>query len=129
MDSRRMIRPILVASFLFNLLGAYIFAFPLSGVATMVSMPWPPPVYRAAVVAFIGMFGLLYLWLALQRSISRELVGFAALVKVAIFGAVAVSWYVAAGSSRGVLLAAGDLVFAALFFWWLRNASSNHHDF
>lgn len=116
----RIIRPTLFLNAGYNVLVAWMFAFPVSKLAQMVGMAWPPAVYRAVVTAFVVSFALLYLWLATRTVIDRGLVGFSALVKVAVFGAIAVCWLSGFGSRLGLLTAAVDLIFAALMLWWLR---------
>jgi hypothetical protein len=126
MQQDRGFRIILIVSFVFNMVGASLFGFPGSLMARMVNMPWPPVIYRTVVTAFILIFGLAYLWLALQPVISRVLVGFSAVMKLAIFGAIAVTWFHGDTPMTGLMIGTGDLVFAGLYVWWLRTTPATY---
>jgi hypothetical protein len=124
MQQDRGFRIILFVSFVFNMVGASLFGLPGSFMARMISMPWPPVIYRTVVTAFIVVFGLAYLWLALQPVISRVLVGFSAVTKLAIFGAIAAAWFHGDTPLIGLAIGGGDLVLAGLYLWWLRTTHS-----
>ena len=122
MDIDRAIRPALVASFVFNMIGASMFMFPQSLLGRLVEMPWPPAIYRALTTTFIILFGLMYLWLAFQPRISRALIGFSAISKTAVFGAIAFSTLLSGATMTGIVVGSGDLMFALIYLLWLRNS-------
>ncbi len=94
-------------------------AFPL--------LDMPRPQERLALDLFHGavaLFGLQYLWIALSPRNNRNLIGFGALGKTAVFAILVWHW-LAAGDASGkmVFLASFDLAFAAAFLhvlWTLR---------
>jgi hypothetical protein len=117
------IRKVLWATTFYNLAGGLAFAFP-SSVGRLVDLPLPvAPLYNVLLALFVFLFGAAYAWLALQPTIDRPLVGFAALGKASVFVAAVVLWLLGDGPGWFVPGAAGDLIFAALFTWWLRTGS------
>jgi hypothetical protein len=118
-------RRALWASVGFNLFGAAIFAFPESPLGRFVGLPGPvPPVYGAVIAFFVLLFGGAYAWLALRPVIDRTLVGFAAIGKAGFFCLIAALWLLGHAPALGVGAAVGDLVFAAIFAWWLLGTSA-----
>jgi hypothetical protein len=114
-----LLRRALRASVFFNLLGALLFAFPDS-LGRLAGFPAPAPhVYTAFIAAMVVLFAGTYGWLARQPEIDRPLVAFAALGKTSFFAVVTACWLLGEVPGRAVLGASGDLVFAALFAWWL----------
>jgi len=112
-------RRALRTSFVFNLFGALGFAFPGS-LGRLAGFPSPVPhVYSATLAVLVALFGCTYGWLAGQPRIDRPIVVFCALGKAGFFAVVLGCWLL--GELPGIALgaAAGDLVFAAIFFWWL----------
>jgi len=112
-------RRALRTSFVFNLFGALGFAFPGS-FGQLVGFPAPVPhVYSATLAVLVTLFGCTYGWLASQPRIDRPMVAFCALGKAGFFAVVLACWLL--GELPGIALGAGagDLVFAAIFFWWL----------
>jgi hypothetical protein len=116
----RVIRRALGTSAVFNLGGALGFAFPDSVGRLAGFPPGPVPVlYSATLAMLIALLGATYAWLATQPVVDRPLVAFAAIGKASFFVVVLVCWLAGQASGLGVLSAAGDLVFAAIFTWWL----------
>src|SRR5260370_36438846 len=112
-------RGALLASAVFNLGGALLFAFPDS-LGQVVGLPTPVPrIYTALLAAFVTLFGVAYAWLARQPIIDRPLVAFSALGKAGVFAVILVFWILGDLRGRSALAAIGDLVFAAIFVWWL----------
>jgi hypothetical protein len=112
-------RGALVASAVFNLGAALIFAFPDS-LGQLGGLPTPVPhIYTALLAVFVILFGVAYAWLARQRIIDRPLVGISALGKTAVFTVILVFSIRGDLGGRSALAASGDLVFAAIFAWWL----------
>jgi hypothetical protein len=123
MNRDAVLRKVLWATVVYNLLGASAFAFPAS-VGQLAGLPVPVPlVYSVMLALFVLLFGAAYAWLALQPTIDRPMVGFAACGKASVFVAAVVLW--ATGEASALLIpgATGDLIFAALFTWWLRTTA------
>ena len=119
MDSTHLMRCALWASVVYNLGGALLFALPDS-LGRLAGFPAPVPrVYTALLAFFVALFGGAYAWLARQPRIDRPLVALAAFGKAGVFAIVLASWLVGEVPGLGVLAASGDLVFAAVFGWWL----------
>ena len=105
----------------FNLLGALLFAFPASYLGQFAGLPTEVPLaYRALTALFVLLFGGAHVWLAQQAVIDRPLVMFGAIGKANAFTLICILWLTGAASGQGVVIASGDLVLAALFFWCLR---------
>jgi hypothetical protein len=107
-----------------NFLAAAIFAFPASGIGQLAGLPEPvPPLYAALVALFTALFGGSYAWLAGAPQIDRPMVVLAVVGKTSVV-VLAVCFFLAgAAPARLVGLAGGDLVFAAIFTWWLLGTS------
>ena len=112
-------RRALRTSFVFNLFGALGFAFPES-LGRLAGFPSPVPhVYSATLAVLVTLFGCTYAWLAAQPRIDRPIVAFCALGKAGFFTVVLACWLLGELPGMALGAAAGDLVFAAIFFWWL----------
>jgi hypothetical protein len=119
MDRDRIVRRALWASVFFNVGGALLFTFPET-IGSLVGLPAPVPrLYSVTLGFFVILFAGTYLWLALQPRIDRPLVGFAAIGKSGFFVVALACWLAGEAPGLGVVGAAGDLGFAALFAWWL----------
>jgi hypothetical protein len=98
---------------------AIIFAFPDS-LGQVAGMPTPVPhIYTTLLAVFVMLFGIVYAWLARQPVIDRPLVAFSALGKTAVFTAILLFSILGDLPGRSALAAIGDLIFAAIFAWWL----------
>jgi hypothetical protein len=123
MDRDRIIRRVLWAAAGFNVVGAVLFAFPGSVLGRLADLPMAVPVaYRAIAAMFVLLFGGAYAWLATQPSPSRPLLAFGAIGKASAFAVVAGLWLASEASTRALAAIGGDLVFAAVFAWWLIGA-------
>jgi len=112
-------RGALMASAAMNTGAALIFAFPDS-LGRVAGLPTPVPhIYTTLLSVFVMLFGIAYAWLARQPIIDRPLVAFSALGKAAVFSTILVFWILGDLTGRSALAAIGDLVFAAIFAWWL----------
>ena len=119
-DRDRILRSALWAAASFNAFAAYPIAFPASALGQMAGLPDTVPlVYRMLTAMFVLLFGGVYVWLARSPSIDRPLLALGAIGKTAAFVVAALLWLGWQGDSRTVMLASGDLGFAALFTWWL----------
>jgi hypothetical protein len=119
-----LMRRALWASVFFNLGGSLLFFFPAS-LGRLAILPVPvPPAYSALLAFFIVLFGGAYAWLALQPRFDRPLVAFSAIGKAGAFAVVLACWVAGAVEGRAVLAITGDLVFAAIFAWWLLGSAA-----
>ena len=120
MNRDALLRKVLWATVVYNLLAASAFAFPAS-VGQLAGLPVPVPlVYSVMLTLFVLLFAAAYAWLAVQPTIDRPLVGFAAFGKATVFVATVVLWITGDASWRLIPGATGDLIFSGLFAWWLR---------
>jgi len=116
-------RRALWATTAYNLMGVYLLAFPASVLGQFAGLPSSVPLlYRALVAVVVLLFGGVYAWLATRPVIDRPLVAVSGLGKLGFFCTAAVLWILDEAPARSVLLLAGDLAFAAIFFWWLLGA-------
>ena len=123
MNRETVLRRALWTAAVFNLLGALLFAFPASYFGQFAGLPAEVPgAYRALTAFFVLLFGGAYLWLAQRAVIDRVLLTFGAIGKASAFVLIFILWLTGAASGRGVLIASGDLILAALFIWCLRRA-------
>ena len=119
MDRDRFMRRALWATVVFNFFGMLLFAFPGS-LGRLAGLPGPVShMYTVPLAFFVALFGGSYAWLATQPEIDRPLVAFAAIGKTGFFVICLVLWLLGEARGQGVVAAAGDLVFAGIFVWWL----------
>jgi hypothetical protein len=119
MDRTAVMRAALWATALFNVGACLMFLFPAS-LGQILGLPLPAPrIYIWFDALVIGIFAGVYAWLARRPQIDRPLVLVAAIGKTGFFLIVSSSWFVGEVPSRGVALASADLIFAAVFVWWL----------
>jgi hypothetical protein len=119
MDDDRLMRRALWATAAFNLVAALLVAFP-DTLGRLAALPAPaPPLYTTLLALFVLLFGGAYAWLARQPRIDRPLVGLAAAGKTGVFLVASVLWLAGEASFPIVVMATGDLGFAAIFVWWL----------
>lgn len=117
-DDRTM-RRALWASVFFNAGGALLFGLP-DTVGSLAALPVPVPrLYTLTIAYFVLLFGGAYGWLAMQPRIDRPLVAFLAIGKAGFFVLTLGCWLAGVASGLGVVGAAGDLAFAAVFASWL----------
>jgi hypothetical protein len=111
----------------FNLLAAFVFAFPSSTIGQQLGLPQSvSPLYLSLVSLFVALFGLAYGWLARQKAIDRPLLGLGSIGKSGAFLIALTLWLQAEVTGAVVLVALGDLAFAALWFSWLLSSRSQH---
>lgn len=119
MSKDDVVRRALWATVPFNLGGALLFAFP-DTVGRVADLPSPVPrVYAFSLALMVLLFAGAYAWLARQPRIDRPLVAFLAIGKASFFTLTLLLWMAGEVSVQGVVGASGDLVFAAIFWWWL----------
>ena len=120
MNRELLLRRILRIAALFNVAGAYMFAFPASPIAALAGLPAAVPVvYRVFTAAFVLLFGGSYAWLAGHKPIIQPFVAFGAIGKASAFALMLVLWLCGEASLGGVVIISGDLLLAALFAWCL----------
>ena len=106
-----------------NLGAAYMVARPGAWLGQQLGLPAAAdPLYAALAAYMVGLFGCVYAWLALQPTPPQPLLAVAALGKLGLFVVLVGLWLLAGASSRLVAVGALDLMFAALWLWWLANA-------
>jgi hypothetical protein len=116
-------RRLLWAAALFNVLGAVQLGFPASPMGQMAGLPAEVPLaYRAIAAAFVLLFAGSYAWLATQPEPNRPMVVLGAVGKATVVAVVIGLWLAAEASLASLVAVSGDLVFAALFLWWLSGA-------
>jgi hypothetical protein len=118
MNRESILRATLWVAALFNIGGAFLFAFPESFISQFVGLPGVVPIiYRAFVAFFVLLFAGAYIWLAIHRPIVKPFVAFAAIGKACAFALTVILWLAGQGPWRGILAASGDLILAAIFTW------------
>ncbi|MEJ2087592.1 MAG: hypothetical protein P8Y69_03780 [Gammaproteobacteria bacterium] len=122
-SSERVIRASLWATAPLNLVAAVTFAVPAWGVGPFLQLPQEAhPLYTILSGAMIGLFGAVYVWLALQDNIHRPLLLIGACGKsLAVVIAVGLFAHGDLSGTTTVVLA-GDAAFAALWFHWLSSS-------
>ena len=120
MDRNSVMRGTLWTTTALNLGVAMIVAFPSSTLGQLAGLPGSVPVlYRSLLACLIALFGFAYGWLACQSRIDRPLVVVGAAGKLGVVVIALACWLGGEVSGRIPLLAGGDLLFAAIFVWWL----------
>lgn len=116
----RALRYTLWASFPFNLAAACLLAFPSTRIGQFAGLPESVPALYSSTLSFlVFLFGVAYAWLAMQPSINRPLLAVSAIGKSGVFAIALVLWLLNSTSGRVVVVAIGDLIFAAIWFAWL----------
>jgi hypothetical protein len=118
-DRDRVMRRALWTSCVANLVAAGGFAFP-DTLGRLAGFPGGGPrLYTTTLAVLVALFGLTYGWLASQPRIDRPLVVFSAIGKTSFVAVAFGCWLLGEVTGQGMLMASGDLVFAAIFAWWL----------
>jgi hypothetical protein len=113
----------------FNLGAALVFAMPSSRLGTWLGLPHNVPALYASLIAFfVGLFGVVYGWLAMQREFDRSILTLAAIGKLGAFLVFLCLWLAKEVSIRIALLSAADLAFAAYWLWWLQTTARLRSD-
>jgi glucan phosphoethanolaminetransferase (alkaline phosphatase superfamily) len=120
MINEKLVRATLWIAVPFNFTAAYALLLPGSMLGQLFGLPPEVPLVYPALLSFLVFgFGVVYMWLAVQRSIDRPLLAVLALGKAGVFIIVLALWLMGEGPGRGVLVATGDLVFAVIWGHWL----------
>ena len=119
MNRDDVIRTALWATAVMNAGASLLFAFPAS-IGWLAGLPADvPPLYAFMVGSFIALFGGAYAWAASDPTVRRPLVVLGAVGKSTAFVIVVTCWLFGAASGLTAIAIVGDLVFAAIFVWWL----------
>ncbi len=103
-----------------NIVAAVAFLPPARVLRAVIGMPQDAhPLYLTTVSMFVLLFGLAYLWAAVEGRADRLFVTMAAVGKLSFFILLVWFWATGALSPRAPLAGTADLVFAVLFFVWL----------
>ncbi len=122
MSRDQIIRGALWSSVALNALGVFILA-PLA--IGRPSLMWPiaaPPYYAGQIAFTIALFGIVYGWQAMQRTLNRPLIVVGAIGKAGFF------FLTAAYALRGdvpttmAFQATPDIALALVYLWWARGA-------
>ena len=123
MERDALMRRTLNVTAIANLGAALMFAFPDS-LGSLAGLPAPAPaLYSATLAVLVALFGITYGWRARQPVIDRPLVVFSAAGKTAFVIVAFFCWLAGQVPFLTLLTAGGDLVFAAIFVWWLAGES------
>ncbi len=119
-DVERWVRYSLWLTAPFNFLAAYAFAFPTSALGQLLALPQQPySFYTVFAGGMVGLFGGMYVWAALQTHLVRPIIAFGATGKTIAVATSALLFAVGKFSGFALFVVSGDLVFAALWFYWL----------
>jgi hypothetical protein len=123
--STPLFRRLLWVAALFNVFGAGLLGFPASPLGQWAGLPAEVPIaYRVIVAVFVLLFAGCYAWLATQAAPNRPMVALGALGKACVVIAAAVLVLAAEAPVDSLVAASGDLVFVALFLWWLKASAA-----
>ena len=117
-------RNALLATGVMNLSAGMAFLPPAQPLRTLAGMPDGEPVYLATVALFVMLFGVGYVWVGLARRDERLFLTLAAIGKISFVAIVTSYWLAGRLPFQAVITASGDLVFGAMFAWWLFTSRS-----
>lgn len=113
-------RRALFATALMNISAAGLFLPSADSLRELVGLPQAEhPLYLVTITMFVLLFGLAYLWAAIEGRSDRLFVTLAAVGKLSFFTIVFCFWAFGALPLLPVVAASGDLGFALLFFAFL----------
>jgi hypothetical protein len=113
-------RRLLWVAAVFNVFAACLLGFPGSALGQWTGLPAEVPLmYRLIVAVFVLLFAGSYAWLGSQGEPNRPMVALSAIGKVSVVVAMIALWLGGEASLTSLAAASGDLVFAAVFVWWL----------
>ena len=119
----RWMRRALYATALMNVLASLAFMPSATSLREMTGFPPDShPLYMSTAGLFVLLFGLGYLWCAVTGRADRLFIALAALGKLSFVALLMRLWSAGLVPARLAVLGSADLVFAVLFFIWLRGA-------
>jgi hypothetical protein len=114
------LRRALLATAVMNAFGALAFTPWGAPIRDLVGLPsGAHPLYLLTIGAFVGLFGVGYLWTGLTGRADPLFIAIAAVGKLSFVGLFAGYWLAGDLPIRAPLAAVGDLVFGLLFLRWL----------
>ena len=120
MVNEKWIRATLWISVPFNFAAAWALLVPGSWLGGLIGLPVDVPLIYAALLSFmIFGFGCVYAWLALRSDIDKSVLAIGAIGKAGVFVVCFSLWFLGEVAGTGVLVASGDLTFAAIWGLWL----------
>ena len=123
MNREKIMRRALQLTTAFNFVAAFALAFPGTALGQLMGLPPAAPlIYLAMASGAVALFGFAYGWLSVQPVIDRPLVVLSTVGKLAAFGSVVAVALYGDLPMRSIVMTTPDLVFAAIFIWWLRGA-------
>ena len=111
-----------------NLAGAVAFLPGLRFGRDLMGLPADPhPFYLLGLAEFILLFGLWYGWCGVKGYAPRMFLALAAAGKLAFFFTLVALWLMGSLPIAAPLNTVGDLIFGALFLFWLAQPLDKHH--
>jgi hypothetical protein len=118
-------RVVMCATAILNILGALTFVPRARALREMGGFPdVAHPLYLTTIGAFIGIFGLAYLWSGVTGKAGRQFVAVAAAGKLTFFALLVRYWWAGLLTSKAAMSGTGDLVIGCLFLVWLLSPSA-----
>jgi hypothetical protein len=103
-----------------NLMGAVVFVLPVFGQGDIFKLPQNVhPFYLLIISAWILIFGISYLWLALSAKPERFYIAIVAACKLAIASIFLIFWFTGDLPLITASAGGGDLFFGLIFIYWL----------
>ncbi len=128
MTHEKLVRATLLLSVPFNFLAAWGIGIPDSFAGKMMQMPADVPAAYAALLGYlVFLFGLAYGWLAISTDINRPLLTMGVIGKGGVFFILLTLWLAQLSPGIMVVVASGDLTFAAIWGSWMLRTSSPSH--
>lgn len=109
----------LVLTAIYNVFGVLLFIPIFTFGRRLIGLPGAHPFYLWLVTIWIGSFAILYVWLAVSRRRDRAFIMIAAIGKFAFFSLNMIFWLTGDFPVIAPVVSCGDLITAALFWWWL----------
>jgi hypothetical protein len=110
----------LFATTIMNFTGAIVFALPIFGRGDIFKLPENAhPLYLSIISAWIFIFGVAYLWLALTAKPERFYIAVVTVCKLAIAFFFFIFWLTGDLPLLTASAGVGDLLFALIFIYWL----------
>lgn len=109
-----------------NLVAAFALAFPQSLPGALIGLPQQTySLYTLLTGALVGLFGLVYAWMALQAEINRPLLLVGASGKLCAVTIAALLYVDGKLSALTAALFGGDLIFAGFWLIWIFHTRSD----